>query len=451
MRNAQKQKVLGCIESLHQAHEEIAKALKLNEIFLAQNMLGECQEFAVSLGKNIEKLEKKGHITVSYLEGYCETLFHVYRELGSGRFNVNKLLKSLKKQLLKVESSARNDIRVRREVIFLPYKASMWDSLESVWRAADADENTDAYVIPIPYYDKNPDGSLKKEYYEGGQYPIDVPVLNYEEYDLEEHRPDIIFIHNPYDGCNYVTSVHPRFYSSNLKKYTEKLVYIPYFLLGEFSPDNQEAIDSMKHFCTVPGVINADKVIVQSEDMKKVYVKVLLEEMGDKGMEARTYWENKILGLGSPKIDKVLSTEGKHIVLPSKWEPVVKKAEGIWKKIILYNTSISALLEHNERMLKKIESTFEIFREHQDEVALLWRPHPLTESTLISMRPWLWEEYKSLRDKYIQEQWGIYDDTPELNRAIAISDAYYGDPSSVIQLFQQTGKPIMVQNVEVEM
>ena len=50
----------------------------------------------------------------------------------------------------------KGQIKVWMEAIFLPYKASMWDSLESVWKAADADPECDAYVIPIPYYDKNP-------------------------------------------------------------------------------------------------------------------------------------------------------------------------------------------------------------------------------------------------------------------------------------------------------
>ena len=45
--------------------------------------------------------------------------------------------------------------------------------------------------------------------------------------------------------------------------------------------------------------------------------------------------------------------------------------------------------------------------------------------------------------------WGIYDDTAELDRAVVLSDAYYGDKSSVVQVYQETGKPLMIQNVEV--
>lgn len=101
------------------------------------------------------------------------------------------------------------DMPERVEAVFLPYKASMWDSLESVWVAADEDESCDAYVIPIPYYDKNPDGSFKEMHYEAEEYPGYVPVTHYDEYDFQKHHPDMIFIHNPYDEYNHVTSVHP--------------------------------------------------------------------------------------------------------------------------------------------------------------------------------------------------------------------------------------------------
>ena len=44
---------------------------------------------------------------------------------------------------------------------------------------------------------------------------------------------------------------------------------------------------------------------------------------------------------------------------------------------------------------------------------------------------------------------GIFDETPDMNRAIAQSDVYYGDKSSVMYLFQKVNKPVIIQNVEV--
>ena len=309
-------------------------------------------------------------------------------------------------------------------------------------------------MIPIPYYDRNPDGSFGEIHYEGALYPEYVPITHYEAYNLEEHHPDMIYIHNPYDGQNLVTSVHPFFYSKNLKQFTEELVYIPYFILGEISPDNQGAVEGIKHFCTTPGVYNADKVILQSEDMRQVYINVLTEEMlksqGRRNeKEIRRYWENKIDGSGSPKFDKALNTKKETLEIPEQWKRIIEKPDGTWKKILLYNTSVVTLLQDNERALRKMEDVFHIFYENRNDLALLWRPHPLLESTLISMRPQLLEEYKRIRDKYIKDGWGIYDDTADLDRAIVLCDGYYGDGSSLVELCRKMNKPIMIQNVEI--
>ena len=453
MRERHKQEIMDFIQSLHQAHEEIRGALNSHNFISVQNMLSECQEFAITLGNTIETLEGEGHITVSFVEEYCEVLFHIFENISQNQINENKIYKTLKKQLLKIENSAKNDIHTRKEVVFFPYKASMWDSLESVYLAAKEDPYCDAYCVPIPYYDLNSDHSFGQMHYEGREYPKNIEVIDWQSYKFEERKPDQIYIHNPYDNFNLVTSVHPRFYSANLKKYTEKLIYIPYFILNEIEPDNQEAIDGMKHFIWTPGVINADKVVVQSEKMKRIYVNEYIKAAKENGFQDhhidRTYLEQKILGLGSPKIDKVLCTKNEDLEIPTEWLRIIEKPDGSWKKIIFYNTTINALLRHNEKMLAKMEYVFRIFKENKDEVALLWRPHPSIKATVESMRPQLWEEYDRIVKKYQEEGWGIYDDTADVDRAIVLSDAYYGDGSSVVQMYKETGKPIMMQNVEI--
>lgn len=309
MRKAQKQQAEELVRQMEEANDQIKKFIEQGSIPPALELLEECQNGGITIGTLTEKTEGEGHPTVLLLEEYCELVYRVHEDLAAHReINANKVHKVLRQKLIKVANSIKNDIRVRTEAVFLPYKASMWDSLESVWMAADADENCDAYVIPIPYFDKNPDGSFREMHYEADQYPDYVPVTRYDTFDFEAHRPDMIYIHNAYDDCNLVTSVHPFFYSGNLKKFTDKLVYIPYFVLEEIKPDDNR-VKNIKHFCTVPGVFNADKVIVQSEDMKQIYINTIMENIGDKSENVRKYWNDKILGLGSPKIDKVLNTK----------------------------------------------------------------------------------------------------------------------------------------------
>ena len=80
-------------------------------------------------------------------------------ELFEASVNCNKIEDPiLVRYADKVRARMEADSVIRREVVFLPYKASMWDSLESVWKRYEDDPLVDAYVIPIPYYDKNPDG-----------------------------------------------------------------------------------------------------------------------------------------------------------------------------------------------------------------------------------------------------------------------------------------------------
>jgi hypothetical protein len=292
-------------------------------------------------------------------------------------------------------------------------------------------------------------------HYEGNQYPKNIEITDWQTYRFEERNPDEIYIHNPYDNCNFVTSVHPRFYTKNLKAHTEMLVYVPYFVLNEIEPDDQQSIDNMKHFIWTPGVVNADKVIVQSEKMKQIYVNEYLKAAQANGLGGkhtdRKYLEEKILGLGSPKFDKVKNTKKEDLEIPEEWLKIIEKSDGSRKKIIFYNTSVTALLNYNEKMLDKMKYVFGVFKRNKDEVALLWRPHPLIESTVKAMRPQLWEQYSVIVEQYKKEAWGIYDDTADMDRAVVISDGYYGDFSSVVQVYQQTGKPVMIQNAEIVM
>jgi hypothetical protein len=454
MRKAQKQQAEELVRQMEEAHDQIKKFIEQGSIPSALELLEECQNGGITVGTLIENTEGEGHPTVLLLEEYCEVAYQIHEELIQNKnVNTNKIYKLLRQKLIKAANSLKNNITVKKEAVFLPYKASMWDSLESVWKAADEDAYCDAYVIPIPYYDKNPDGSFREMHYEADQYPDYVPITRYDEFDFAKHRPDMIYIHNGYDNWNLVTSVHPDFFSGNLKKYTEKLIYIPYFVLDEIEPDNEQAVESMKHFCFMPGIINADQVIVQSENMKKIYISEYLKAAKERGLQGkhldREYLERKFLGLGSPKYDRVLSIKKENLDIPQEWLKVIEKPNGSWKKIILYNTGIAALLAHNEKWVNKIENVLETFRENQDEVALLWRPHPLIESAMKSMRPEVLQKYEMLKETYLAEGWGIYDETADVDRAVVFSDAYYGDSSSVVQLYKQTRKPIMIQNVEI--
>lgn len=393
-----------------------------------QEALGECQSVAIAVGNVIEELEGDGTKTVRHLEEYCEEL---YRLASGGAVliaDARQKYDVLDEKLRQTERSLRKEIKEEIIAVFLPYKVSMWDALESVWQTAQGDERCTAYVVPIPYYDKNKDGSLGKEHYEGGQYPSYVPVISYKDISLEELHPDLVFIHNPYDQFNTVTSVEPSFYASELKKYTDRLVYIPYFVTGE---------GVSRHFCVLPGTLFADYVMVENEQVRAIYI----EEY--EAVTGRKDGKGKFLALGSPKYDKVEAANSRETEIPAEWQ---EKIAG--RKVIFYNTTVTTLLNRPEEAMKKIRQVIRIFEEHKEAV-LLWRPHPLSLATLKSQKPELAKEYERLVEEYKKSGIGIYDDTSDVERAIAVSDAYYGDGGSVPTLYKHIGKPVMYQDLEI--
>lgn len=451
MSRALHRKMMMAVDTLKKINEILGENLKITEVSEEQivGLLSECQDSAVAMGGIIERLHGKETESVKELKAYCDLLYPLAMALHDWNSR-RRILLQLMQHIARLRTLIAQEVPNRLEVVFFPYKAAMWDSLESVYLAAKQDLDCDAYVVPVPYYDLRPDRSFGQLHYEANLFPDRIKITDWKDYSLEERYPDIIYIHNPYDDCNLITSVVPRYYAKNLSQYTDCLVYIPYFVLGEIEPNDQNRIEPMKHFCCLPGVIYAHKVVVQSENMRRIYINEYRRTVQKVGVKiSKEELERKFLGIGSPKLEKVLITKNDNCVLPKEWIEKMQKSDGTYKKVIFYNTSIVSLLEYKEKMLEKMRYVFSAFKEKEKDIVLLWRPHPLIQATISSMLPELWESYKKLLDIYLLEGWGIYDDTPDVDRAISVSNAYYGDTSSVVEMYRVTGKPVMLQEVSI--
>ena len=142
MRKSQKKQIENMLEVLDKAQDAIKKALGTKNAEIALSLLEQSQDSAIQIGGIIEESFGEDFVTVGLLENYCEQLYQVYELIRKRQpINVNKTHKNLRKELICIENSVKNDIQVRTTAVFLPYKASMWDSLESVWKAADEDPN----------------------------------------------------------------------------------------------------------------------------------------------------------------------------------------------------------------------------------------------------------------------------------------------------------------------
>lgn len=441
-------RVKSVLPLFHEAHQNVKELINQGNVEAVAGLLEDCQNVAIQIGTLIEEERGEGHSTVKILEEYCEYLFQIHGFLleNEGSYSIEEMDRGLLDFEDRLDQSADTELKERKRVVFIPYKVSYWKSMESVWRAAIGDEDTDVYVIPAPYYYKDALGNVKREepQYETEGYPDYVAITSYEEYNFQAHHPDVIVIQCPYDEYNYAMTLHPFFYSENLKKYTNQLVYIPALAMDEIEPGDGRAREMLKAYCNMPGVVNADKVFVQSEQMKKIYVELLTEFAGEATKEI---WENKIFGMGSPVYDWENNVHKEDGEVPQEWLPVLQKTDGSWKKVVLYSTSASALLRHKEKMIEKIQEVFLAFKENREEVAFIWRPDIKVREMLRKSYPGLWQKYRSLVQEYREEAWGIYDDSCGAERAIALCDACYGDGGTVLNTCRTKKKPVKMQEM----
>ena len=445
MGKIKKESLISLIKKFEIINENIEKTQRADI-----DILVDCQSGAVDLGNYIEHFYKDVNTTdlIHKLEEYCEFLYQL--SLIENCAEIKRISKKVRKLLFSIENDVRYILPEDKKVIvFLPYKASMWDSFESIYLAAKEDEGCEAYVIPIPYYDKNSNGSFGEMRYEGQDFPSDIPITSWQEFSIEDNRPDTIFVHNPYDNWNLVTSVHPKFYCSELKKYTDNLVYIPYFVLHEIKKENRVEVEKIKHFIFTPGVIYADQIIVQSEDMKKIYVSEFTEWAKEQNLPRIyidiKYQNNRIQAMGSPKFDKLFSEQAK--LIPSLWKEKIGSGENR-KKVIFFNTNVNLILNNGDYFAENLQRIEKILERYSNEYVVIWREHPLTYETIKAMRPNVLRGYLEFKNNFLKHEWVIMDDLPEWHQAVAVSDCYYGAGGSLSALYLATKKPIMITDYQ---
>ena len=118
-------------------------------------------------------------------------------------------------------------------------------------------------------------------------FPKDVPITDYRTYIIEENKPmTVIQTLMMNTIINASTSLN---ISQNLKNHTDCLVYSPYFSSVHI-PEKSDFLYMQ------PANLNADKIIVQSEKVKRIFNKY-------------GFADDKFIVSGSPKVDALLMHE----------------------------------------------------------------------------------------------------------------------------------------------
>ncbi|MCT4592697.1 MAG: CDP-glycerol glycerophosphotransferase family protein [Anaeromicrobium sp.] len=381
--------------------------------------ISDCYEAIESIMGHIEKEQTSPVKTLRLLDEIQDAFV-----LGLNNIEIinDSYVKELKKNVVLLKSVLREEVNEQLNVVFFPYKESMWDSLATIYEAAVNDSNCVAKVVPIPYYKLEHESV--QPVYEGDLFPEDIQKVNYNNYDLETEQPDIIFVHNIYDQYNTITQVSEQYFTSNLKKYTDMLVYVPYHIS---SPVKAEKDDSRMSY-KLPTIKNVDKVVLAGEFVEK-------EALRD-GIP-----KEKILTLGSPKFDGMLKVLNEDTEFPDEWKDVI---EG--KTVFLLNTGCLYFVNDIRAAAVMLDLILDIPR-YIDNVALIWRPHPLTEAAVKRYAPelsgLLESYYEAIKNKSPHVKNTILDQNESYFPALKVADVLLTNFSSILDSYLLTEKKVI--------
>lgn len=434
--NSYKELTKECFRELLNIYDSIKESFYAKEAENVMSLLADSQQLGIDLGNLIENIKGEGFVTVTHIQEYCEKIFTLYGETGANVFN-EKTLEDVYFSLTKIEESINSDILGREEVVFVVSHFDKWKYIRRIWQYYNSIDSYDVKIIVIPYYYKKYDGSFYKMEYRGEEFQKELDIVKYDEYDFGLRFPEKIIIQSPYDSFDPVVSEHTYFYSDNLKKYTDELIYVQPFEVDDFDDSYYCEYLNMKYYCTVPGVVNSDTVVLNSEKVKKVYIEKLTEFAGE---NTRIIWEEKI---------KVYS----DVYVNLRGEETCQNEENhkhdYSKKAVLYYTGVSGWIQYGVGMINKIKDVLDVFEKNKDNIEVIWKTHPMTEQIIMECCSDVYDDYKCIVEKFKEAGFGSFADSEKDEELVEKCCAYYGDSEAIIRKFQRAGKPVMIQNIEI--
>ncbi len=351
-------------------------------------------------------------------------------------------LEELMGQIKDIEQTFLSSIEIKLNIAFMPYNVTMWDSLESIYLACREDEDCVAKLVPIPYYDISQEEPVFK--YDLDKYDKDLEPIDFREFSLELEEPDVIYVHNIYDDGNILTTVQPDYYTSNLKQYTDMLVYSPYCI-----PNFLKRNCKSKHSYTFGalGAKNIDRFVSAGDFVK------------EEGLQGGVPKE-KILNLGTPKFDSLIKNINQDFEYPKEW---IEKSAG--KRVVLYSTSINFFVAQMNNKVNPITNFCDVIFKFSEtlqqftdnDIFVIWRPHPLTRNYIAKIHPHFAEWYDHLCDKIngINRAYSeknkfenvVLDVNTSYLPAFKISDAFVTDYTSIMFAYMLLNKKLIFSYV----
>ena len=329
-------------------------------------------------------------------------------------FDLDRTMECMKE----VDQFFKTDIKIEYKVVFFAELGEKWDAMESVYKAFERRHDCKVDVVLTPIFrNVNIAGEMKTNViYEDYLTDLGISFIHYKDYNINDEQPDMAFISNPYES---VTT--PDFWPENIAKAT-RLVFLPYYTEMVI---NSETITRN---CRMPMAENSWKIIAQSDVIKELHEEYSL-------LKGRN-----VVVTGLPKWDSAKhyrsDTLNAENIIYDEW---AYKLEGkvvfLWNSHYNIHSSTSTLLQYGEHIINLIEGN--------EDVAMIWRPHPMTETIIKLYMQEYQGKWESMLERVKESSNIVLDENKIVDFAFNYSNALISDYSSIIPQYIFTQKPIL--------
>ena len=330
----------------------------------------------------------------------------------------------------------RNDHALKKKnnkVIFMPVGASDWKAMQAMYESFALDSELDVLIMPVPFSERDDIGNPV-------EWKIEIPdagpnarFLNYDKYDFENEHAYMFVIQNPFNEYESGFTVYPFFYSTNLKRYADCLVYCHSYEIDDIDPEDERSHMAIRQTVISPGVMHADMVCVPNENIKAAYMKILSENPTPYTMDE---WNERIFVLPQEEgMDGDLS--GAAV------------GQQIDKKKLIFYVSVSDIYCYGEDAINWIKKAVDTFKSEEDTMDIVWIKENEFEDNLKSVRGDMYDAFINLQKSFRDNGWQIvsFENVKEL---LKDADAFYGSPGYIMNLCVREHLPVMVRDINIQ-
>jgi len=318
--------------------------------------------------------------------------------------------KALEERLEQFIQELPDQVNYQVRAVFFAELGEKWDAMESVYEYMRDDPRFDPVVVrtPVGRIAKR-DGKREQEIiYKDFLTPMGISSLEYDQYDIEKDCPELAFISQPYESCTL-----EQFWPENIAKHT-RLVYLPYYLPDLINDSNVLTLTQL------PVYRFAWKVPCPTEKQRRFYCRYAVNRGAN------------LVMTGIPKTDPYVALRTHPIPHPKGWECLEGKTVFLWNS--WYDDRLSSLRFFSEIL--------EWFSAHND-CALIWRPHPMTNTVTKLYYPGKYSAYQKNLEKARNAKNVILDTETFSGAAISASHALISDYSSLLPQYLLVDKPAL--------